>query len=93
LQNIDKKILVQIDGSECSLNAAKYAIYLAKDKNAQLFCIHVIASILYGYSSSPYVIDKILQRCTRESAILVQGSEDMTRKENIAEQKLRFSLV
>jgi hypothetical protein len=29
-----KKILVPIDGSECSLNAARYAVKLAKDENA-----------------------------------------------------------
>ena len=37
-----RKILVPIDGSECSLNAAKYAVKLAKDEDAQLFCIHVL---------------------------------------------------
>jgi len=52
-----KNILVPIDGSECSLNAAKYAIKLAKDENAQLFCIHVIGSVPYGYASSPPAID------------------------------------
>jgi nucleotide-binding universal stress UspA family protein len=40
-----KKILVTIDGSDYSFNAAKYAIKLAKDENAQLYCIHVIGSI------------------------------------------------
>ncbi len=37
-----KKILVPIDGSEYSLKAAKYAIKIAKDENAQLLCIHII---------------------------------------------------
>ncbi|MGB6674053.1 MAG: universal stress protein [Candidatus Nitrosopolaris sp.] len=45
-----RKILVPIDGSECSLNAAKYAVKVAKDENAKLFCIHVIASVPYGYA-------------------------------------------
>ena len=36
-----RKILVPIDGSEYSLNAAKYAIKLAKDENAGLFCMGV----------------------------------------------------
>ena len=73
MQNTDKKILVQIDGSECSLNAAKYAIKLAKDKMlsylvSTLLQAYGIASILSGYSS------------TRESAILVQGSEGYDKK-------------
>ena len=41
-----RKILVPIDGSECSLNAAKYAISIAKDEKADLFCIHVMTTKL-----------------------------------------------
>lgn len=48
IQTQMRKILVPIDDSECSLNAAKYAIKVAKDENADLFCIHVIASVPYG---------------------------------------------
>ena len=48
-----RKILVPIDGSEYSLNAAKYAIRIAKDEKADLFCIHVITSqIPYGYATA-----------------------------------------
>jgi nucleotide-binding universal stress UspA family protein len=47
------KILVPIDGSEYSINAAKYAAKIAKDENADLFCIHVITPrIPYGYATS-----------------------------------------
>jgi nucleotide-binding universal stress UspA family protein len=47
------KILVPIDGSEYSINAAKYAAKIAKDENAELFCIHVITPrIPYGYATS-----------------------------------------
>jgi nucleotide-binding universal stress UspA family protein len=48
-----RKILVPIDGSKCSLNAARYAVNLAKDENAQLFCIHVIGGLPYGYQRAP----------------------------------------
>jgi nucleotide-binding universal stress UspA family protein len=48
-----RKILVPIDGSEYSINAAKYAAKIAKDENAELFCIHVITPrIPYGYATS-----------------------------------------
>lgn len=48
-----RKILVPIDGSEYSINAAKYASRIAKDENAELFCIHVITPrIPYGYATS-----------------------------------------
>jgi nucleotide-binding universal stress UspA family protein len=54
-----RKILVPVDGSEYSLNAAKYAIKIAKYENAQLFCIHIItARIPYGYSTSIPTTDK-----------------------------------
>ena len=49
-----KKILVPIDGSECSLYAAKYATRIAKDENAQLYCIHV-ASVPYGIANAPAI--------------------------------------
>jgi nucleotide-binding universal stress UspA family protein len=44
-----RKILVPIDGSEFSLHAARYAIKLAKDENAQIICIHVISRTVLEY--------------------------------------------
>ncbi len=44
-----RKILIPIDGSQYSLKAAKYAVRIAKDESAQLFCIHCIVGIPYGY--------------------------------------------
>lgn len=48
-----RKILVPIDDSGFSLNAAQYAKF-AKEENAQLICIHVIASIPYWYAPPEY---------------------------------------
>src|SRR5919106_4851250 len=46
------KIIVGIDGSEESMNAADYAIAIAKMYNAELIAIHVLTSdIGYAYSS------------------------------------------
>jgi len=46
------KIMVGIDGSEESINAADYAIIIAKIYNAELIAIHVLTSdIGYAYSS------------------------------------------
>ena len=53
-----KKILVPIDGSECSLYAAKYATRIAKDENAQLYCIHIIGNVPYGYAAFPPAIEQ-----------------------------------
>jgi nucleotide-binding universal stress UspA family protein len=44
-----KNILVPIDGSDYSLNAAEYAIRIARNEKAQLFCIHVVG---YGTPAS-----------------------------------------
>jgi nucleotide-binding universal stress UspA family protein len=49
-----RKILVPIDGSEFSLNAARYAIKIAKDENAQIICIHVISTIVLEYAPPEY---------------------------------------
>jgi nucleotide-binding universal stress UspA family protein len=47
-----KNILVPIDGSEYSLNAAQYATRIARNEKAQLFCIHVVTPrIPYGYAT------------------------------------------
>ena len=50
-----KKILVPIDGSECSLETTKYATRIAKDENAQLYCIHVMTSVPYGIANAPAI--------------------------------------
>lgn len=53
-----KKILVPTDGSECSLTAAKYATRIAKVDNAELFCIHVLVGVPYGYTTSASATDQ-----------------------------------
>jgi nucleotide-binding universal stress UspA family protein len=50
-----RKILVPIDGSECSVYAAKYATRIAKDENAQVYCIHAITSVPYGIANAPAI--------------------------------------
>ena len=80
-----RKILVPIDGSECSLNAAKYAVKLAKDENAQLFCIHVIGEYHMDMSSSPYAINQYFKDLQEKAQSWFKEVRDMARKENIAE--------
>ena len=47
-----KNILVPIDGSEYSLNAAQYATRIARNEKAQLFCIHVVTPRMpFGYAT------------------------------------------
>ncbi len=82
-----RKILVPIDGSECSLNAAKYAIKVAKDENAELFCIHVIASVPYGYASSPPAIDQYFKDIEEKAQSWFDKVRDMAKNEGIPELK------
>src|SRR5215469_4495687 len=78
-----KKILVPIDGSEYSFNAAKYAIKLAKDENAQLYCIHVIGSVPYGYGSSPHAIDQYFKDLEQKVQSWFDKIKDMAKNEDI----------
>jgi len=54
-----RNILVPVDGSEYSLNAAKYAIKIVKYENAHPLRIHIITPLIpYGYSTSIPKTDK-----------------------------------
>jgi nucleotide-binding universal stress UspA family protein len=79
-----RKILVPIDGSECSLNAAKYATRIAKNENARLFCIHVIGSVPYGYASSPPAIDQYFKDLEEKVQSWFDKVRDMAKIEGIA---------
>jgi nucleotide-binding universal stress UspA family protein len=82
-----KKILVPIDGSECTLDAAKYAIKVAKDENADLFCIHVIASVPYGYASSSPAIEQYFKDLEEKVQSWFDKVRDMAKKEGVPELK------
>jgi nucleotide-binding universal stress UspA family protein len=47
------RILVGIDGSQSSIDAAIYAIDMAKRDNAELIAIHVLSTKLGGYEHTP----------------------------------------
>jgi len=80
-----RRILVPIDGSKYSFNAAKYAIKLAKDESAELFCTHVIGSLPYtDYSPA---IDQYLKDYEEKAQSWFRIVRDMARNEGIAELK------
>ena len=78
-----RKILVPIDGSECSLTAAKYATRIAKDENAQLFCIHIIASVPYGYATSATAIDQYFKDINEKVESWFDKVKNMAKNEGI----------
>jgi nucleotide-binding universal stress UspA family protein len=54
-----RKILLPIDDSGSSLDAAKYATKIAKYENAQLICIHIIASVPHLQPSNENIRKKV----------------------------------
>lgn len=49
-----KRILVPIDGSKCSLKAARYAIKIAKIQRSKVYCVHAIVKVPYGHFLDGY---------------------------------------
>ncbi len=82
-----KKILIPIDGSECSLHAAKYATRIAKDEIAHLYCIHVISSIPYGYESCPYAIDEYYKDLEQKIQSWFDKVREMATNEGLSQLK------
>jgi nucleotide-binding universal stress UspA family protein len=82
-----KKILIPIDGSEYSFNAARCAIEVAKKENAKLYCIHVISNIPYGYESSPYAIDQCYKDLEQKVQSWFDRVREMAEKEGISKLK------
>ncbi|HET7148770.1 MAG TPA: universal stress protein [Candidatus Nitrosopolaris sp.] len=68
------KILTAIDGSELSIDAADYAVLIAKQNNAQLIALHVIRSEeAFQYASNltevvtPTSVDSMVQTMKQDS--------------------------
>jgi nucleotide-binding universal stress UspA family protein len=83
------KIIVGIDGSEESMNAADYAIAIAKMYNAELIAIHVLTSdIGYAYSSPgiespPLTVKEIILLAEDEAKIWFDAIKEKADKRSI----------
>jgi nucleotide-binding universal stress UspA family protein len=83
------KIVVGIDGSEESINAADYAIAIANKYNAELIAINVLTSdIGYAYSSPgvespPLTIKEIILLAEDEAKIWFDKIKDKADKSGI----------
>ena len=69
------KVLVAIDGSPASFDAADYAIMLAKQHNSQLFLLHVLHPVEY-YSSLQFFDVKQPQ----DSSMLIEQAKNEANK-------------
>jgi len=82
-----KRILVPIDGSNCSVRAAKYAIEVATLQKAQIFCIHVIASLPYEYGVAGCAIDGYFEDAEKQAQSWFNSIVEMAKKKNINDVK------
>ena len=82
-----RRILVPIDSSKCSFSS-RYAVKLAKDENAHLFCIHVIGGLPYGYEGAPpRVIDQYFNDLEEKAETWFKEVKNVGRDENVTEVK------
>ncbi len=80
------KILVAVDGSEQSMQAADYAIELAKKYNAQLIALTVshIPLSSYGFGSRPDTIKHDIEKEMLESKQWFRNIEEAGTRHNIS---------
>lgn len=62
-----KRILVPLDGSNCSVRAAKYAIEAARLQRAQIFLIHIITRIPYSYGPPGSSVDDYFENAKEKA--------------------------
>ena len=65
----------------------EYAVKVAKDENAQLYCIHVIGSVPYGYVAFPPAIDQYFKGLEQKVQSWFDKIKDMAKKQGIPEVK------
>jgi nucleotide-binding universal stress UspA family protein len=99
------KILVSIDGSQPSMDAADYAIEMAKRDNAELIAIHVLSAklevyehnpqpLLFGLPATPSSVNNMIETSKQE----VQGWLDRIKQQLLhddenKEVKLRTEVI
>jgi nucleotide-binding universal stress UspA family protein len=83
-QNTFSRILVGLDGSESSFEAADYAISLAKRYGSELIAIHVIPSkSIMGHSSgmfgvvTPVFLKKMTEKAEKWFAVIKKNTDQL----------------
>jgi nucleotide-binding universal stress UspA family protein len=92
------RILVPIDGSNCSLNATRYAIKVAKVKGSQVFCVHAIATVPYGcfqdgFAAEMYIEDSKKQARAWFNKIINISKEKNARDHNDSDTDIRTDIL
>lgn len=79
-----KRILVPLDGSDSSFQAAKYAIKLAKMADAEVIFMHAIVNPPYvEYKSAGLVIVHYIEEAKRHAEMWYNNAGDMASKEGV----------
>lgn len=87
------RILVGIDGSQSSIDAAGYAIEMAKTYNAELIAIHVLSTklggyehtpkpLLFGLPATPSSVNNIIETSEQEAQRWLNGINQQLLEEN-----------
>jgi nucleotide-binding universal stress UspA family protein len=91
------RILVPIDGSNCSLNAARYEIKVAKVKGSQVFCVHAIATVpgcfQDGFAAEMYIEDSKKQARAWFNKIINILKEKNARDHNHSDTAIRTDIL
>jgi nucleotide-binding universal stress UspA family protein len=80
------KIVVPLDGSESAMNAADYALLIAKQSNAELIAIQAVRSEDVRYRLTDMLIEDI-ETPTTADAVLQKIKEDSQKWSNAIKQK------
>ncbi len=88
-----KRILVPLDGSNCSIRAAKYAIEAAKLQKAQIFFIHVISRIPYGFNLPGSSVDQYFEEAKNQAQSWVKNVIEIAKKEGVHDDSNRVNYI
>lgn len=76
-----KRILLPVDGSDASLNAAKYALRIAKLLDADITCIHVLDSPPLLKGMNPALIALYFSRAEKHAKKWISDVKQIAKKE------------
>jgi nucleotide-binding universal stress UspA family protein len=79
-----KRILVPLDGSEFSFQAASYAIKLAKMIKAEIICVHAVVNPPnIGYSSMGLLVTRYIEEAKNLTEGWYKRVKEMAQKEGV----------
>jgi len=79
-----KRVLVPLDGSDSSFQAAKYAIKIAKSANAEIIFMHAVVNPPYvEYKTAGLVIVHYIEEAKRHADMWYKDMGDLAVKEGV----------